>query len=179
MQNTRVLWLTGLSGAGKTTLARALRERFTSAFIIDGDEIRNGLNSDLGFSPECRAENIRRIAELCKIVAAFGAVPIVSVISPYEENRKRAKQIIGPGFFEIYVSTPLEVCIARDVKGLYKQAKANELSSMTGISAPYEPPENPDVTINTANLSIEDCVREILEKLTNADRRANTRTNNR
>jgi adenylylsulfate kinase len=153
-QRPVVIWLTGLSGAGKTTIAEAINASilkkgyFTKHF--DGDEIRKGINSDLAYSVADRHENIRRIAEISKLFLDSGLVVICSFISPTEEMRKLAREIIGNGrFIEIYVNAPLEVCELRDPKGLYKMARAGLLKDFTGIDSPYEPPENPEIEIRT------------------------------
>ena len=167
-QKSMVLWFTGLSGSGKSTIAvaleRALFSRGYVAQVLDGDNIRQGINSNLGFSIEDRQENIRRIAEIAKLYLQSGLITICSFISPTREIRKMAKNIIGENdFFEIFVDTPLEICEKRDVKGLYKKARAGEIKGFTGIDSPYEAPENPDLQIKTADQSLENSVDEVLE----------------
>jgi len=166
-----VIWLTGLSGAGKSTIARALeRELFNlglQVYVLDGDNVRHGLNSNLGFSPEDRVENIRRVAEMAKLMADAGVVVISAFISPYRQDRRRAREIaLGVGdFVEIFVDAPIEVCEQRDVKGLYKKARAGEIKEFTGISAPYEKPVDPEITIHTDRQSLAEAVAQITEFL--------------
>jgi bifunctional enzyme CysN/CysC len=166
----RVVWLTGLSGAGKSTVANELeRELFTlgmQAYVLDGDKVRHGLCSDLGFSPEDRCENIRRIGEMAKIMADAGFICITAFISPYRADRDTVRSRMQPGqFVEIYVNAPLNVCEARDPKGLYAKARANEIAQFTGISAPYEPPEKPELELPTHLLSLQESVVKIVEYL--------------
>jgi len=157
-----VLWFTGLSGAGKSTLALALeRELFARGFqvyVLDGDNIRSGLNADLGFDPGDRAENIRRVGEVAALFADAGMIAISALISPYRADRERARKAAGDAFHEIYIHAPLEVCEQRDPKGLYRRARAGEIAEFTGISSPYEPPETPDLVVPTHELPPEDCV---------------------
>ncbi len=165
-----VVWLTGLSGAGKTTLAHALATALTAqgqpCYVLDGDALRQGLNSDLGFSAADRAENIRRVAEVAKLFAACGVTPIVACISPTHAIRARAREIIGAAhFIEVYVSTPIEVCLLRDTKGLYAKAQRGEIENFTGVSAPYEAPASPSITINTAALTVEQATQQLLRAL--------------
>lgn len=160
-------WFTGLSGAGKSTLSEALKKQIDKlvgdnkkVFILDGDVIRTGLNKGLGFSAEDRAENIRRIAEVSKLFCLAGQIVFVAFISPYEAHRNLAKQAhadAGLKFFECHISASLEVCEGRDVKGLYKKARAGIIPNFTGVSDPYEAPPNPDLNINTGELSIDVC----------------------
>lgn len=168
-QNARVFWLTGLSGSGKTTLAiqleRQLYELGYLTQLLDGDNIRSGLNANLGFSEEDRTENIRRIAEVSKLFLNCGVITIACFVSPTEAIRNQAKQIIGEDFVEVFVDTPLEICEQRDVKGLYKKARAGEIKDFTGISAPFEAPEKPEIHLKTANQSIEETVKQLLEKI--------------
>lgn len=164
------LWLTGLSGAGKSTIAfrleKALLAADTAAFVLDGDNIRCGLNSDLGFSPEDRAENIRRTAEVARLMNEAGVTVVVSLISPHAEDRSRAKAIIGDERFrEIYLNTPLAVCEARDPKGLYRKARAGQIPAFTGISAPYQAPQNADMELDTSSLSVDECVELVMAML--------------
>ncbi|MEK0447678.1 MAG: adenylyl-sulfate kinase [Verrucomicrobiota bacterium] len=167
-----VLWLTGLSGSGKSTLSRALeRELFNAGrqvYVLDGDNLRHGLNSNLGFSPEDRVENIRRVAEVAKLMADAGLIVITAFISPYRVDRRRAREIVlegGHEFTEVFVEAPLEVCEQRDVKGLYQRARAGEIAEFTGISAPYEAPENPELVVQTHRQGVEESVVAVLEYL--------------
>lgn len=164
-----MLWFTGLSGSGKSTLAIALeRELYNSGIlcrILDGDNIRTGINNNLGFTEADRVENIRRIAEVAKLFVDCGVVTIAAFISPTEQIRQMAADIIGKNdFFEIYVNTPLEVCEERDVKGLYKKARQGEIKNFTGISAPFEAPLNPAITIDTSACSLEESIN-LLKKI--------------
>jgi len=167
-----VVWLTGLSGSGKSTLAHGIESelfnRSVHAYVLDGDNVRHGLNGNLGFSPEDRVENIRRVAEVAKIMADCGIVVITAFISPYRQDRLRAREITlasGVDFVEIYVNTPLNVCEQRDPKNLYKKARAGEIAQFTGIDAPYEAPESPDITLGTEKATVSESVALILEKL--------------
>lgn len=168
-QRATTIWFTGLSGAGKSTLANALEKRLFSmgkhTMLLDGDNVRMGLNKNLGFDEKDRIENIRRIAEVAKLMNDGGLIVLTSFISPYRLDRRNAKEIIGENYFEIYVSTPMDECEKRDVKGLYKEARAGHLSQFTGISSPYEVPENPDIIVDTSINSVEQCVEYILEGL--------------
>ena len=160
------LWLTGLSGSGKSTIARALEEdlirRGLPSYVLDGDNIRHHLNRDLGFTPEDRTENIRRVGEVAKLMTHAGLVVIAAFISPYAADRDRARSIQGPGnFLEVYLSADLATCEGRDPKGLYKRARAGEIPEFTGISAPYEPPKSPEIVLDTARLSPEECVVQV------------------
>lgn len=161
------LWLTGLSGAGKSTLAFALEAELIklghACFVLDGDNVRHGLNRDLGFSAEDRQENIRRIAEVTKLMNAAGLIVIASFISPYCEDRQAAREIIGAdNFREIYISTSLSACEQRDVKGLYRKAREGLIAEFTGISSPYEPPLNPDLSLDTAEIDIDQAVAKMI-----------------
>lgn len=172
-QHACVVWLTGLSGSGKTTIARSLEVRLADAgrlsAVLDGDLIRTGLNRGLGFSEQDRQENIRRIAEVARLLIDTGVIAIVSVISPTEAMRDSARQIIGAGdLLLVYVRCPLEVCQQRDVKGLYGKARAGQLPQFTGIGAPYEPPRSPDIVIDTDRKSVQEAVDLLLAAL--ADR---------
>ncbi|MFW2381516.1 MAG: adenylyl-sulfate kinase [Acidimicrobiales bacterium] len=163
------VWFTGLSGSGKSTLAfaveKALVEKGVAAYVLDGDNIRFGLNRDLGFSPEDRAENIRRIGEVCRLFSDAGVVVLTAFISPYVADRDQVRALHPDGtFVEVFVDTPLEVCEARDVKGLYEKARAGEIGQFSGISAPYEPPVNPEITVDTSR-PVQECVAEIIETL--------------
>lgn len=165
-----MLWFTGLSGSGKSTVAialeRALQDRGLLCRILDGDNVRSGINANLGFSAEDRRENIRRIAEVGKLFVDTGIITIAAFISPTEEIRQMAEHIIGrDDFKEIFVSTPLEVCEQRDVKGLYARARRGEIPNFTGISAPFEAPEHPALSLDTSKLSIEESVKKLLTLL--------------
>lgn len=165
-----MLWFTGLSGSGKSTVAialeRALQDRGLLCRILDGDNIRSGINANLSFSAEDRRENIRRIAEVGKLFVDTGIITIAAFISPTEEIRQMAEHIIGrDDFKEIFVSTPLEVCEQRDVKGLYARARRGEIQNFTGISAPFEAPEHPALSLDTSKLSIEESVKKLLTLL--------------
>jgi len=167
-----VVWFTGLSGAGKSTLAQALERdlfhRGMHTYVLDGDNIRHGLNSNLGFSPEDRVENIRRVSEVAKLMADAGAVVITAFISPYRMDRRRAREIALEGnaeFIEVFVDAPLEVCEARDPKNLYKKARAGEIREFTGIDAPYEAPEDPEIVVRTDQQTVDESVATILEQL--------------
>lgn len=167
-QKAKVLWLTGLSGSGKSTIAQALeRALFNKGYfaqVLDGDNIRSGVNNNLGFSIEDRKENIRRIAEVSKLYLNSGVITINSFISPTKEIRSFAETIIGKeDFIEIYINTPLEVCEARDVKGLYKKARKGEIKGFTGIDSPYETPVNPKLEIKTDIQTVKESVDTIIE----------------
>lgn len=172
-QKPLTLWFTGLSGSGKSTLANAVEKRLVllgyHTMLLDGDNVRLGLNKDLSFNEADRVENIRRIAEVAKLMNDAGLITLTSFISPFEQERQKAKQIIGEDFIEIYVSTPLHICEARDVKGLYEKARAEEIRHFTGISSPYEAPENPTITIDTTDISLDEAtdylVKEIAKRL--------------
>ncbi|HET8887184.1 MAG TPA: adenylyl-sulfate kinase [Salinimicrobium sp.] len=163
-----VLWFTGLSGSGKSTLANLAEKNLflqnIHTYTLDGDNIRGGLNNNLGFSEEDRSENQRRIAEVCKLFVDAGIVVIAAFIAPLEKDREMMRKIIGEDrFIEIFVDTSLEECERRDVKGLYKKARAGEIKNFTGINAPYESPKNPDITIKTEELSINEAVIKIMD----------------
>ena len=165
-----VIWLTGLSGSGKSTIAAELeRELFNlgrHTYILDGDNMRHGLCSDLGFSPEDRVENIRRIGEVTRLFTDAGMICITAFISPYRADRDLARKIAPPGkFFEVYLNTPLDVCEQRDVKGLYARARAGEIKNFTGVSAPYEPPLKPEIELHTEKSTVAECVAIILEQI--------------
>ncbi len=164
------IWLTGLSGSGKSTIAveleRAIIENRHQAYILDGDNIRHGLNNNLGFSPEDRTENIRRIGEVAKLFTDASIITITAFISPYREDRDAVRRLLDDGeFIEVYVECPLDVCEERDTKGLYKKARAGEVKDFTGISAPYEEPLNPELTIDSSKLTVEESTRAILNYL--------------
>ena len=163
-----MVWFTGLSGSGKSTIAialeRELHKRGLLCCILDGDNIRSGINNNLGFSPEDRVENIRRIAEVGKLFVDTGVITIAAFISPNNELREMASAIIGKAdFLEVYVSTPLAECERRDVKGLYAKARKGEIKEFTGVSAPFEAPERPDLSLDTSVLSVEQSVSRLLE----------------
>jgi len=169
-QKGMVIWFTGLSGAGKTTLANALKEELEKKNffiqVLDGDELRKGINSNLGFSEADRIENIRRTAEIAKLFVNSGLITICSFISPTNQIRKSTKEIIGPeNYFEIYVNTPLNICEGRDVKGMYKKARAGEIKNFTGIDSVYEIPLHSNFEINTADASVSKCVDDILKAI--------------
>jgi adenylylsulfate kinase len=164
------VWLTGLSGSGKSTIAvdleKRLCERGVRSYILDGDNIRHGLNKNLGFSPEDRTENIRRIGEVAKLFTDAGTVTVTAFISPYRADRDQVRALMKAGdFVEVYVDCPVEVCEQRDVKGLYKKARAGEIKEFTGISAPYEAPATPELTIKTSEQSVEQSAKQILSYL--------------
>jgi len=165
-----VVWFTGLSGAGKSTVAHsveeALHQNGQRTFVLDGDNVRHGLCADLGFSPADRHENLRRIGEIAKLFIEGGTIALAAFISPLQADREHVRQIIGPDdFVEIYVACPLEVCEQRDVKGMYRRARAGEIEDFTGVSAPYEPPESPDLILDTSTTSLADCVGMVLSLL--------------
>ncbi|MCG8505253.1 MAG: adenylyl-sulfate kinase, partial [Sphingomonadales bacterium] len=161
-----VLWFTGLSGAGKSTIAleveRQLFARGFQTYVLDGDNIRHGLNANLGFSPEDRAENIRRVGEVAALFSRAGMIAISAFISPYRSDRARAREAAGGAFHEIHIKASVAACEARDPKGLYRKARAGEIKEFTGISAPYEAPEAPELVIDTERYTVEDCVDQVL-----------------
>lgn len=172
--NSFVLWFTGLSGSGKSTLAHAVEEELYKSgyrtFVLDGDNIRQGLCRDLGFSIEDRKENIRRIAETAKLMTEAGVVAMTAFISPFIEDRAEARKLFPAGdFFEIYCKATLEVCESRDVKGLYQKARAGEVRNFTGISSPYEAPTEPDLVVDTGASSLGDCVTQVLDFVLKCD----------
>ncbi|MDH7506348.1 MAG: adenylyl-sulfate kinase [Candidatus Thermoplasmatota archaeon] len=165
-----VVWLTGLSGSGKSTIANELAYKLHKmgkiAYVLDGDNIRHGLNKDLSFSPEDRNENIRRISEVAKLFADAGIITITAFISPYQQYRNFCRELTGPGrFFEIYIKASIETCEKRDTKGLYKKAKEGLIKDFTGINAPYEEPKNPELVIDTDKETVEQSVEKILKML--------------
>ncbi len=167
-QRPLIVWLTGLSGSGKSTLAdrleQALQARGVHTYLLDGDNIRHGLNSNIDFTEEGRKENIRRIGEVAKLFTDAGLVVITAFISPFREDRDRVRSIVEPGeFVEVFVDCPLEVCESRDVKGLYAKARKGEIPHFTGISSPFEAPLQPELTLLTAEQEIEDCLNQLLE----------------
>jgi len=169
-QKSKVIWLTGLSGSGKSTIAQHLERRLYNegffAQVLDGDNIRSGINNNLGFSNEDRTENIRRIAEIARLYLHSGIITINSFISPTREIRQMAREIIGADdFVEVYINAPLEICEGRDVKGLYKKARAGEIKGFTGIDAPYEAPEQPAFEIRTDQLNLQQSVNQLFNYL--------------
>lgn len=169
--NSFLIWFTGLSGSGKSTIANVVEQELwkkgIKTYTLDGDNVRKGLNKDLSFSPEDRTENIRRIAEVANLMVDAGTVVLAAFVSPYKKDRENIKSIVkDTNFVEVYVNTSVEECERRDVKGLYKKARAGEIKNMTGISAPYEAPEKPDIEIKTEELSIEQAVQLIIKKIT-------------
>ena len=170
-QTAKTIWFTGLSGSGKSTLANELEKRLVAmgkhTMLLDGDNVRMGLNRNLGFREADRIENIRRIAEVSKLMNDAGLIVLTSFISPFAQDRQNAREIIGDAFMEVYVSTPMEECERRDVKGLYKKARNGELDHFTGVTSPYEVPQHADVVIDTSKYSVEACVDQILEQLEN------------
>lgn len=168
-QQGAVLWFTGLSGSGKSTVACALETALHSlqrpAYRLDGDNVRHGLCRDLGFSKQDRDENIRRVAEASRLFLDAGLICLTSFISPFREERRKAREIVGSGFLEVYVSAPLAVCESRDPKGLYRKAREGAISDFTGISSPYEAPESPELTVDTSSLTLDEAVEECLALL--------------
>jgi adenylylsulfate kinase len=162
-----ILWLTGLSGSGKSTLAAAIEKELyrqhCRSYILDGDNLRHGINRDLGFDPEDRSENIRRIGEIAKLLADAGIITIVAAISPYRQDRDNVRAVCKPGdFVEVYVQCTVEECEKRDPKGLYRKARAGEISHFTGISAPYEPPVQPELVLKTNKQTVSESVNEVM-----------------
>lgn len=165
-QKALTVWLTGLSGSGKSTLAVALDQRLTAegyaCYVLDGDNVRHGLNRDLGFSPADRRENIRRIAEVARLMNDAGLIVITAFISPYRDDRRMAQEIIGTDtFLEVYLNTSLAVCEERDPKGFYKQARNGQIKEFTGVNAPYEAPSDPSIFFDTSTRSVDDCVADL------------------
>ncbi len=172
-QKGALIWMTGLSGSGKSTIAytleHALVQRGHLSYVLDGDNIRHGLNKNLGFSAEDRTENIRRIGEVGKLFVDTGVITVTAFISPYRGDRQIARETVGEGcFFEVFCDTPLEVCEERDPKGLYKKARAGEIKGFTGIDDPYEAPERPEMVIDTSKLSPQDSTVALIEMLEKA-----------
>ena len=166
-QKAKLIWFTGLSGSGKSTLAvqleAALHAQGFKTYLLDGDNIRSGLNKDLSFYDDARVENIRRISEVCKLFLDAGVILLSAFISPFQADREQVKKIVGgENYIEVFVDTPLEVCEQRDVKGLYKKARAGEIPNFTGISSPYEKPSHPDVVIETDKLSVEESLNVLM-----------------
>ena len=169
-QQPLCLWMTGLSGAGKSTLANAVEEKLNQlgkhTYILDGDNLRHGLNQDLGFSMEARNENVRRAAEVARLMVDAGLIVIVGLISPLKAERDHARSLFKPNQFkEIYLSTSLQACEKRDVKGLYQRARAGDLKDFTGIDSPYEEPQAPEIELNTENLTVEQAVEVIVKAI--------------
>ena len=168
-QKARTIWFTGLSGSGKSTLANEIEKRLVAmgkhTMLLDGDNVRMGLNNNLGFSDEDRVENIRRIAETAKLMNDAGLIVLTAFISPFRKDRRNANKIIGEDYIEVFVSTPLEECEKRDIKGLYKKARDGVIKEFTGISSPYEEPENPSITVDTTNRSLDESVDIVMKQL--------------
>jgi len=166
-----VLWMTGLSGSGKSTLANALEYKLVNhyhahTYLMDGDNIRTGLNADLGFSEEDRTENIRRVGEVAKLMYNAGLIVITAFISPFQSDRDAVRSLLKPGaFWEVFVSCPIEICLQRDPKGLYKKAMNGGISEFTGITSPYEPPVSPELIVETDQYSIDACVDQIIVRM--------------
>lgn len=172
-QRPAVLWFTGLSGSGKSTIANAVESKLLSlgkhSYLLDGDNVRHGLNKDLGFSDQDRIENIRRIGEVAKLFVDSGTIVLTAFISPFISDREQARQLMAESeFLEVFIDTPLEICEERDPKGLYKKARAGEIKNFTGIDSSYEAPLNPEIHVKTANKTVEECaefvVKNLLEK---------------
>ena len=167
-----IVWFTGLSGSGKSTLANGvqafLQQQGCQVYVLDGDNVRHGLCGDLGFSANDRQENIRRIGEVAKLFVDAGVIVLTAFISPYQVDRERVRKgIFASDFIEIYCDASVEICEARDVKGLYKKARNGEIAEFTGISSAYEVPTNPELVLNTGNLSVDNCVQQVIEQLLN------------
>lgn len=167
-----ILWFTGLSGSGKSTIANVVEQKLhqkgISTYLMDGDNVRHGLNADLGFSPEDRTENIRRIGETAKLFVDSGTVVLATFVSPYRFDRETVRNLVQPDeFVEVYVKCSLKACESRDPKGLYKRARRKEIKEFTGISAPYEEPEQPEIMVESEHFTIEECAEQILQHLKN------------
>jgi adenylylsulfate kinase len=165
-----IIWFTGLSGAGKSTLAHAVEENLHQmdcrTFVLDGDNVRHGLCGDLGFSAKDREENIRRVGEVAKLFMEAGVIVLTAFISPYRADREHVRGMVEHGdFMEIFCDSPVEVCESRDVKGLYKKARSGQIADFTGISSPYEAPFNPELSVNTGELTQDECVQQILNEM--------------
>jgi len=165
-----IIWFTGLSGSGKSTLAHAVEEALHKkgcrTFVLDGDNVRHGLCGDLGFSDVSRMENIRRVGEVAKLFMEAGVIVLTAFISPFREDRARVRNMVGQGdFIEIFCDTPIAVCESRDVKGLYKKARAGQIREFTGISSPYEAPENPEFIVDTGATALSDCMVQVIQLL--------------
>ncbi|MBV2121741.1 MAG: adenylyl-sulfate kinase [Candidatus Thiodiazotropha sp. (ex Ctena orbiculata)] len=170
LHRAKLLWFTGLSGSGKSTLAHALEERLHQrgcrTYVFDGDNVRHGLCNDLGFSVEDRTENIRRIGEMSKLFVEAGVIALTAFISPIREDRNKARELFDEGdFIEVYIKASIETCESRDVKGLYKKAREGIIKNFTGISSPYEAPENPEIVVDTENREVDECVDSLLAAL--------------
>ena len=168
-QKAKLLWFTGLSGSGKSTVANSLDKRLNESgrvtYLLDGDNVRLGINSDLGFSIEDRSENIRRIGEIGKLFVDAGLITLACFISPLKVDRERVRKSLGEDFVEIFVDCPLEECEKRDPKNLYRKARLGEIKEFTGITSPYEKPENAEITVNTKEQTVDECVDKIFEYL--------------
>jgi adenylylsulfate kinase len=165
-----IIWFTGLSGSGKSTLAHAVEESLHQTgcrtIVLDGDNVRHGLCSDLGFSPQSRQENIRRVGEVAKLFTEAGLIVLTAFISPYQADRRMVRRMVALGdFIEIYCNTPLNICEKRDVKGPYQKARIGEIAEFTGISSPYEAPEAPELIVDTGTATLDDCVRQVLASI--------------
>lgn len=164
-----VLWFTGLSGSGKSTVASSLEKRLHDmgklTYTLDGDNVRHGLNSDLGFSDKDRIENIRRIGEISKLFVDAGIITIATFVSPFREDRQKVRELLGKDFVEIYIDCPLEVCEKRDPKGIYKKARTGEIKHFTGIDSPYESPINPEIVVSTHLNTLDECVDKLVAYL--------------
>jgi bifunctional enzyme CysN/CysC len=165
----RVVWLTGYSGSGKTTIGKMLEKKLFSTnhhvIVLDGDNIRRGLCGDLGFSPEDRDENLRRVGEVARLLVENGVIVICTFVSPMKKQRDFVRELVGEDFIEVYVKCPIEVCIQRDVKGLYEKFKHGELKDLTGLDAPYEEPDSPDLVLETDKMSVKECVDKVISFL--------------
>ncbi|PRR81736.1 putative adenylyl-sulfate kinase [Clostridium luticellarii] len=168
-QNGILLWFTGLSGSGKSTIASELERRLYDmgklTYLLDGDNVRYGLNSNLGFTKEDRTENIRRIAEVCKLFVDSGVITIATFISPFKADRNKVRKLLGKDFVEVYVDCPLEVCESRDPKGIYKKARSGEIKNFTGVDSPYEIPDDPEIVVSTNLNTAGQCVDKIVDFL--------------
>jgi len=165
-----IIWFTGLSGSGKSTLAHAVEESLhrhgCRTFVLDGDNVRHGLCGDLGFTSEDRQENIRRIGEMARLFMEAGVIVLTAFISPYRADRDRVRDMVEQGdFIEIYCDTPIDICETRDVKGVYKKARAGEITDFTGISAPYEVPTKPEISVDTGTLELDICVQQVVDEI--------------
>ena len=167
--NSVCLWFTGLSGSGKSTLANVVEQQLfnmgLNTYILDGDNVRKGLNKDLTFTEDSRVENIRRVGEVSKLMVDAGLVVLAAFVSPFIKDREMLRELMGNDFVEIFIDTPIAICELRDVKGLYKKARNGEISNFTGISSPFEAPVNPDVHIHTDKMNIDECVAKILSDI--------------